>query len=93
MWKSNAARHRKISLAAKSETGAVKVAIKVFKKTATGCSNPEGNRQWENLCSYLNATKLSLADKYNKLEYLRGCKQQLMPQYSSRKFFTERKDE
>lgn len=33
MWQSNSARHRKISLAAKSEIGAAKVAMKVFKKT------------------------------------------------------------
>lgn len=33
MWQFNATRHRKTSLEAKSETGAVKVAIKLFKKS------------------------------------------------------------
>lgn len=33
MWRSNAVRHRKISLVTRSERGVVKVAIKVFKKT------------------------------------------------------------
>lgn len=92
MWHSNAVRHRKISLVTISDTGVVKIA-KYLRKLVTGHSNPEGNQhiQQQDLCSYLNAIKPNLASRCKKLEYQGGCKQQLMSQYSCRKFFTEGK--
>lgn len=92
MWHSNAVRHRKISLVARFETGIAKVTTEVFKKTCRrSFKSRRQHTQQQDLCPYLNAIKPNLACRCNKPEHLGNCKQQLMPEYSCRKFFTEGK--